>query len=413
METKLIINKLVTKVLEELERLKYSHSSMCGFRAFYKRFIAFANEKEEQHFSEKLGREFLKEKHNCTIDYYTQAMPSQHKNSIRKIRILGDFQLHGVILRRIVKKTGYVKPPQFQKVLTAYERECERNDYSKRGLRTRIQRLFFFIDYLDTRGVQNVNDITAEMLSDYVKTIYAHHEKSISAILTTLRVFLKFLYFNQYTNEDLSLKVPKQCRYYYPPVPSVWEKEDVKRMLDGIDRGNPTGKRDYAILLLVAKLGIRVGDIKSLRLSDLNWQAKSIGIRQNKTKNYVTYPILHDIGWALIDYLKNARPVSNSPIVFIRMIPPYEAFGENANLHYIITKYTRLSGIRIPRGQRHGLHSLRHTLASTLLEQGTPLPIISEILGHFNSKSTVGYLRIGIEMLRACAIDPKEVFKDD
>lgn len=411
METKLIINELVDKVLAELESLNYSYNSLCGFRAFYKRFIAFANEKGELYFSEALGREFLKEKYNCLINYYTETMPSQYKNPIRKIRVLGDYQLHGVIVRRIVKKPGYVKPPQFEKVLTAYERECERNDYSKRGLRSRMQRLFFFIDYLDTRNVQDVNSITPDMISDYVKTIYAHHEKSISAILTTLRVFLRFLYLNKYTDEDLSLKVPKQRKYYYPPVPSVWNKEDVVRMLEGIDRGNPTGKRDYAILLLVARLGIRASDIKFLVLSDLNWQSKTIEIRQNKTSNTVTYPILKDIGWALIDYLKNARPVSNSPFVFIRMNAPYEAFGENASLHNIITKYTRRSGITIRRGKRHGLHSLRHTLASTLLEQGTPLPIISEILGHFNSKSTEVYLHTGIEALRSCAIDPEEVFK--
>ena len=412
METKLTINELVSKVLAELERLNYSYNSLCGFRAFYKRVIAFANKKEEVYFSEELGREFLKEKYNCTINYYTEAIPKPYRNPIRRIRILGDYQLHGVIIRRIVKKPGYVKPSQFEKELTAYERECESNDYSKRGLRTRMQRLFFFIDYLDARGVQNVNNITPDMISDYVKTIYAHHEKSISSILTTLRVFLRFLYFNQYTNEDLSLKVPKQSKYYYPAVPSVWNKEDVMRMLESVDRGNPTGKRDYAILLLVTRLGIRAGDIISLALSDLNWQLKTIEIRQNKTKNSVTYPILNDIGWALIDYLKNARLISNSPFVFIRMNVPYEAFGENANLHNIITKYTRLSGITIPKGKRHGLHSLRHTLASTLLEKGTPLPIISEILGHFNSKSTVGYLRTGIEGLRSCAIDPEEVFKD-
>ena len=122
--------------------------------------------------------------------------------------------------------------------------------------------------------------------------------------------------------------------------------------------------------------------------------------------------MLKDIGWALIDYLKNARPKSNSPFVFIRMNAPYEAFSENANLHNIITKHTRRSGIRIPRGKRHGLHSLRHTLASTLLEEGTPLPIISEILGHFNSKSIGIYLHTGIEALRSCAIDPEEVFND-
>lgn len=142
----------------------------------------------------------------------------------------------------------------------------------------------FFIDYLDARGVQNTNDITSEMISDYVKIIYAHHEKSIAFILTTLRVFLRVLYFNQYTDEDLSLKVPQQSKYYYPPVLSVWNKEDVMHILESIDRGNPTGKRDYAILLLVTRLGIRAGDITSLKLSDLKWQSKTIEIRQNKTR---------------------------------------------------------------------------------------------------------------------------------
>ena len=412
METRLPIKELVSKVLAEFERLKYSNSSICGFRSFYKRVIAFANEKEERYFTEELGRDFLKERYNCRVNYYMEAMPKTFSGPIRRIRVLGDYQLHGVIIRRIVKKPGYVKPPQFEKELIAYEKYCHDNDYSKRGLRTRMQRLFFFVDYLDGRRISNVGEITAETISDYVKTIYFHHEKSISSILTVLRVFLRFLYFNQYIDSDLSLKVPKQTKYYYPSVPSVWNKEDVVRMLESVDRGSPVGKRDYAILLLAAKLGIRVGDIKSLKLSDLNWASKTIEIRQNKTKNIVTYPILGDIGWALIDYLKNGRPVSSLPFVFIQIRAPYEAFSKDANLHNIITKYIRLSGITIPKGKRHGVHSLRHSLACTLLEQGTPLPLISEILGHVNSKSTGIYLQIGVEGLRQCALDPEEVFKD-
>ena len=231
MEPKLLINELVAKVLKELERLNYSYNSLCGFRAFYKRVISFFNEKDEPCFTEELGRAFLKENYDCTVNYYIEAMPKCFRGPIRKIRILGDYQLHGVIIRRRVKKPGYVKPPQFEKELKAYEEKCENNDYSKRGMRTRIQRLFFFIDYLDGRGVQSVNDITPEIISDYVKTIFAHHEKSIASILTTLRVFLRFLYFNQYTGKDLSLKVPKQKKYYYPAVPAVWKKEDVIRML--------------------------------------------------------------------------------------------------------------------------------------------------------------------------------------
>lgn len=412
METKLPINKLVDKVLAELGRLNYSHNSICRFRTFYKRVIAFASEKKETYFSEELGRNFLRYKYGCTINYYIQAMPRRLRSPVRAIRILGDWQLYGAIIRRILKKPEYIKPPQFEKVLTAYEKECENNEYSKRGLRTRMQRLFFFIDYLDARSIEDVGKVTAEIISDYVKTICAKHEKSIASILTTLRVFLRFLYFNQYIDEDLSLKVPKQSKYYYPAVPLVWKKEDVIRMLDGIDRGSPTGKRDYAILLLVSKLGIRVSDIKSLKLSDLNWEKKIIQIRQSKTKNTAVYPILGDIGWALIDYLKNARPSGSCPYVFIRMIAPYEAFGKDANLHHIITKYTRLSGITVPRGKKFGMHSLRHLLASSLLENGIPLPVISEILGHISSKSTLIYLHTGIEKLRLCALDPEEVFKN-
>ncbi|MBZ9537206.1 tyrosine-type recombinase/integrase [Cytobacillus oceanisediminis] len=413
MNEKTPVEELVFNVLAELERLNYSYNSICGYRAFYKRVVAFATEKKEKYYSEELGSEFLKVKYDCTINYYVEAMPKFLRGPIRRIRVLGDYQLHGVIIRRIFKKPGYVKPSQFEKELVAYEKECAENEYSKRGLRTRMQRLYFFIHYLDARGIQNVNEITGETISDYVKTIFAHHEKSMASILTTLRVFLRFLFLNQNTQEDLSLKVPKQKKYYYPPIPSVWKQEDVVSMLENIDRGNPTGKRDYAILLLVARLGIRAGDIKSLKLTDLDWENKTIVLKQNKTKRMVSYPILNDIGWALIDYLKEARPVSDSPFVFLRMNAPYEAFGRDANLHNIITKHTRKAGITVSKEKRHGLHSLRHTLASSLLEQGTPLPVISEVLGHINSRSTAVYLQTDIKSLRKCALDPEEVFKND
>ncbi|MDQ0157630.1 site-specific integrase [Robertmurraya andreesenii] len=413
METRKPIEELAAKVVKELEKLNYAYNTICGLRASFKRICAFAREKGEIYFSENLGREYLKERYGCIIDYCQESFPKKGKQAIRSVRLLGDYQLHGVIIRRIVKRKGYVKPPQFEEVLTAYEKECESNQYSQRGMRTRLQRLFFFVDYLSLRKVMDVNEITPGIISDYVISISPKHEKSISSILTTLRVFLRFLYLNGYTEKDLSLSVPKQNKYHYPKVPSTWEQEEVKRMLDVIDRGSPLGKRDYAILLLVAKLGIRAGDIKALKLTDLNWDTKTITIKQEKTKVETTYPILHDVGWALIDYLQNARPVCDVPYIFVRLNAPFKEFGENANLHNIITKYIRLAGIIVPRGKRHGLHSLRHTLASTLLEQGEPLAVISEILGHMDSKSTTVYLHTDLNGLRACALDPEEVFRND
>ena len=412
MEQRKPIEALATEIIEKLEQLNYAHNTICGFRTSFNRICAFARERDELYFSEEFGKEYLREKCCCITDYFLKTFPPKAKQAIRSIRLLGDYQLHGVIIRRIVKRKGYVKPPQFEEALTAYEKECENNEYSRRGMRTRLQRLFFFVDYLSLCKVIDVSEITPKIISDYVITICPKHEKSIAAILTTLRVFLRFLYLNRYTEKNLSLSVPKQNRYYYPSIPSTWEPAEVKRMLDTIDQGSPVGKRDYAILLLVANLGIRAGDIKALKLSDLDWTVKTITITQEKTKVEVTYPILHNVGWALIDYLQNARPVCESPYLFVRLHAPYEAFGENANLHNIITKYTRLAGITVPHGKRHGLHSLRHSLASTLLEQGTSLAVISEILGHVDSKSTSVYLHTDLNGLKACALDPEEVFQN-
>ena len=412
MEQRKPIEALAAEVIEKLEQLNYAHNTVCGFRTSFNRICAFGRERDELYFSEEFGKEYLREKCCCITDYFLKTFPPKAKQAIRSIRLLGDYQLHGVIIRRIVKRKGYVKPPQFEEALTAYEKECENNEYSRRGMRTRLQRLFFFVDYLSLCKVIDVSEITPKIISDYVITICPKHEKSIAAILTTLRVFLRFLYLNRYTEKNLSLSVPKQNRYYYPSIPSTWEPAEVKRMLDTIDQGSPVGKRDYAILLLVANLGIRAGDIKALKLSDLDWTAKTITITQEKTKVEVTYPILHNVGWALIDYLQNARPVCESPYLFVRLHAPYEAFGENANLHNIITKYTRLAGITVPHGKRHGLHSLRHSLASTLLEQGTSLAVISEILGHVDSKSTSVYLHTDLNGLKACALDPEEVFQN-
>lgn len=406
----LTIKELSERVLEELQRLGYSYHSICSLRAAFRRVQTFSEDKGEQYFTEDIGRQYLLERYNCDVDYYSKACPQNAKHAMRHVRLLGDYQLHGVIIRRIVKKKGYIKPPQFEKVLTDYEIECRTNQYSKRGLRTRLQRLFFFIDYLDLQNIMDVNSITPAIISDYVKTIFHHHEKSMASILTTLRVFLRFLYTNGSTTTDLSFSVPKHTKYWYPAIPGTWKPDDVKRMLDSIDRGNPTGKRDYAILLLVAKLGIRVGDIKCLKLSHLNWHENRIHFTQQKTGNNVSFPILNDIGWAIIDYIKNGRPVSNAPYLFLRTNAPYDAFGKDANLHNIITKYTRKASIQIPRGNRQGLHSLRHTLASTMLANGTPLPVISEVLGHVNSKSTSVYLRTNMEELKQCAVDPEGVF---
>jgi site-specific recombinase XerD len=194
-------------------------------------------------------------------------------------------------------------------------------------------------------------------------------------------------------------------------IPSVWKNEDVKRLLDSIDRYNPQGKRDYAILLLVTRLGLRVSDIRSLKMSDLNWNRKVVSLIMQKTKQPLELPLLDDIGWAIIDYLKNGRPQTVSDRVFIRHKAPYDGFNDHNCLSKTLGRHMNRAGIDM-RGQKHGLHSLRSTLARVMLENGTPLPVISEVLGHQNIQTTSVYLKIDMDGLRNCVIDPEEAPHD-
>jgi integrase len=187
----------------------------------------------------------------------------------------------------------------------------------------------------------------------------------------------------------------------------VWTQDNVAKLLDAIDRGNPAGKRDYAIILLVTRLGLRTIDVKHLRLSDLKWRDKRIELTQSKTAAALNLPLLPDVGWAIIDYLKNGRPKVESPFVFLRHLAPLAPFSDEDRLHQIVVKYMRLAKIPISPHKKKGMHSLRHTLASRLLAENTPLPVISDILGHISSDSTAVYLKVDVTRLRECALNPE------
>jgi site-specific recombinase XerD len=407
------IRNLVSEVLGQLERLNYSENTRTTYRRFYNRLVRFAESVGEGIYSESLGNRFLQMNYKFDMNNYTASSHYSFRNETRFMRVLGDYQLHGAILRRKTTRIPYKRTPQFEEALKGYYKECVQRNYSQSGMRSRVYRTELFIDYLDDHGITSFSSLNGHHLSEYIRTAAGYHRKSISAILTTLRSFLTFLYLKGYHEKDLSGDVPKLKQPHYPGIPSTLKPEDVRRLLMSVDRGNPNGKRDYAILLMVARLGMRVKDIKEIKLNNLNWASRSIEIVQHKTKQSTSYPILDDIGWAIIDYLKNGRPKSESPHLFVRHNAPFEAFGTNANLHNIITRYTRLAGIKLRTGASHGMHSLRHTLAGILLEQGTPLPVISEILGHMSTISTGIYLKIDYEGLLKCALDPDEVFQHD
>ena len=186
----------------------------------------------------------------------------------------------------------------------------------------------------------------------------------------------------------------------------MWDPGEVARIVEAIDRDNPCGKRDYAIILLITRLGLRGVDVRRLEFADFDWPGNRLSVAQAKTGHRVQLPLLKEVGWAVIDYIRHGRPDCDCPQVFVRHTAPIGPFSDQDHLHQILVKHARVAHVPVSEKRRHGMHSLRHTLATRLMEDGTPVEQIADILGHQSVQSTGVYLKSSLGLLAKCALDP-------
>jgi site-specific recombinase XerD len=296
--------------------------------------------------------------------------------------------------------------PQFQAVFKGYIDKKRKEGISEDTLQSYEIYLSRFSDYLNSRGITDISDMDEATVLGFTETFVRFSPSVIHNTLCSLRTFFHYLFQNGYVSRDFAYAVPHDGYRQRTKVPSAYSKEEVEKLLNSIDRGSPKGKRDYAIILIAARLGLRAQDICNLSFDNLKWETNTIEILQQKTKKRIVLPILEDVGLAIIDYVKYARPECESTnSIFLRLVPPIGKL-EAPTLHSIVTQHMRLAGINIKDGRKHGPHALRHSLASALLEENTPLPIISQVLGHTNIESTLDYLKIDVNQLRRCSLEP-------
>lgn len=266
-----------------------------------------------------------------------------------------------------------------------------------------------FTNHLHSIGVDAFGDMTPEHISSFLSTSIPDIVRCLRAMLCHLRVFLRYLYLNEFTKNDLSLFIPKSnVLLKRKHIPTTWTREDIDKILACIDLASPVGKRDYAIILLVARLGIRVSDVIRLEFDNIKWEKNCIQISQYKTNEPLILPLFEDVGQAIIDYVKNGRPASDLKHVFITHKPPFRKFSDNNHLYSMFNKYLYKAGIEVTPEKNHGMHTLRHSLANELLRKEIPLPVISEILGHKSLETTMQYLRTDTEQLRYCTLVENE-----
>lgn len=407
------LKELIVNLEKELLRLGYSEGSMTFYKRRWQQLLAFAKEQGVTHYSERLGIDFIEQCFNILEKDFEGTLKQCEVQNLRVIRMVGDFQLHGTILRRYYKHKELLHNPYFIEVINDFKQYCINKDYSTATIEHYTKQSSRFLDYADSQSISSCGDISLTLINRYIKTLAGYTYKTVEQQLCSLRALFKYLFKEGLIVTDFSQKIPMVQSRKMTRIPSVWSVSDLKKLIAAIDRGSPVGKRDYAMILLACHLGLRVSDIKKLTFENFQWEDKRLVFTQSKTRTSLSLPLVQDVGWAVIDYLKYGRPDINSPYLFIRHLAPFLPFSENDHLHQIIIKYMRLAHIPVSPKKRVGMHSLRHTLASLLLENDTPLPVISNILGHLDVESSAVYLKVDIKKLKECPLDLKEGSHDE
>jgi len=405
----LSLDCLVTAALREIERLGYARRSRNRYQAVWDHLIEFSKRMElGAQFSAELAVRFLDE---YRIANEEMATPDEgwRQHIVWSVKTLADFAENGHINRGLTEVAAIHLTPAMKNTLREYGEYCkEWLQLRPSTLNLRTKELTIFLDFLHSQKARTLGDIQALDLSDFVSWRRHLQPATVSRIVSDVRSFLRFLTMRGILHKDLAVGLPKIRVPRDARIPSVWNQELVIRILDAVDRSSAKGKRDYAILLLACRLGLRAGDIRTLTLDQIYWEDSTIEITQSKTGIPLRLPLTTEVGEALIDYLKSGRPQVAHREVFLKMNPPFEPFMRN-NLYHIVTYWRLLAGIRFQSPQKRGIHSLRHTLATRLLQKGTPFSTIAEILGHTSLESTRIYAKADVEALRNVALDPEEV----
>jgi site-specific recombinase XerD len=391
----------------QLLELGYSRYTAQNYRAVWKRMARFG---KTNVFSQELGNSFL-----LSLGVYidrlgrTQVKTPYQREACCALRILNEFVAQGYWHRRRITRIIEL-PDEFEAILKGYEDHfIELVGGSRRTLTTRVFYLRKLLEFLKPRIGITLSELKPFHLTDFVAANRSWSPATIATRINGLRSFCRYLFASGILSHDISSRLPRPRIPKDQKIPMVWTQQDVESILQAVDRSSAKGKRDYAILLLACRLGMRSEDIRRLSLDHVCWTSAQIVMCQSKTKRALALPLLDEIGSAIVDYLRHARPVSEYREIFLRLTAPIAPFANNTALYNMMNHYRRLAGVVVSPDASHGLHSFRHTLATRLVKSNTPFSTISQVLGHTSINSTRIYAKVDIGSLRSAALDPEEV----
>ncbi len=385
--------------------LKTSHS----YRRIWRQVREFMFASGMTHYDESVEKQFLRFKFQ---DKNRQDLTVNQRVTYNGLKMLTEFDNTGKIsvLARLSKY-----PLEFKgligNIIVKFLHDKKQTNPSRSTFHNYQRNLFDLMKYCECQGISSVEHIDLATLLNFINQCDSTKKTVIILTISAIRAFMQYLFDQNHIAIDYSEKIPRYKAVQQPKIPSTYSKEEVKKLIASIDRTSAIGKRNYVIIIIASRLGLRASDISRLKFEYLNWNTNTIEMPQFKTGKQLILPLLTDVGNAIIDYLKYGRPESKEPYVLLTARPPYGRFTTSNIVTHVVQRAMINAGIDI-KNRKFGPHALRHSLGFRMLEKSTALPVISEVLGHQSSESTRYYLRIDLTSMQQCMLDVPLVATD-
>lgn len=389
------VDLLIGKTITGLRNAGYTENTLGSYRSVFKGLQMYMHEKGVETYTPEVGAAYLpiiqeryvhtdgKRKCSCVITHLNNCLNGGFYNIPRKKRPPKTIEAF----------------PEFEQYLAW----CESKDLSRGTIRNYRDIASFITKELCRLGVKEVELLSASVIVGFCKGLSAFEAGHRHNVLFVLRNSLQYFNDTGLLYQDFSNAIPFDRYDHSAKLPSIYTSDEIQRMIKATGNSTPLEKRNFAMLVLTAKTGLRSSDVVSLTFDEIDWVNDRIGIMQKKTGATLYMGLTPEIGEAISDYILNGRPTSSSNTVFVIHTSPFSPMG-NSTFNNIVEKALEKAGIDISR-RKHGPHALRHSLASEMLSQGKSIKTIADQLGHQSIRTTTIYAKVDTSNLSRCALE--------
>ena len=380
--------ELRANLLEKLRNQGCSPITITGYRYQCNSIFKWMRRNDYDHYSVEGGNKYLQ-------DYCAKHGENQYYTTLRTVI----YRLNDILKDtwqdvHSDKGKHFCLPDAFVEIVDRYCYWNVRTGHAAGTIRNKRYAVSWFLDELSKQKCKSLEEMSPILITQTCIKITDHN------LWSEIRMFLRYLVEFEGVKSDYSTIIPHYTKPYV--IPSVYSVEEIRAIEETIDTGTIIGKRDYAMILLASRMGMRSGDIARLRIEDVQ-NRTDLDIIQEKTGNTLHLPLIREVKLAIDDYL-SVKPSSQSDLVFINVYAPYNPVT-TSTIRAALRKYIRVSGID-PRKRKSGPHALRASLASSMVNDDINYETVRKVLGHSSNNAIKHYARIDTERLRRYSLTP-------